>query len=171
MEKISIILWNISTHRNHVVFRKSKPNPFLIIKKSTLTFQNLNEFMNESCFDSDGCNIPRRVEKWKRCIPPINERFKLNFDGSRINGISSSRWVIRDTNETIKIVGSRHLGNVLIITVECVALRDGVLAVRLNDLFNLEIERDFKVIINCYNRKSSLHSLIILLMKDIWGLT
>ena len=46
MEKIGIIPWNIWTHRNHVVFRKSKPNPFLIIEKATLTFQNLNEFTN-----------------------------------------------------------------------------------------------------------------------------
>ena len=38
----------IRTHRNHV-FRKIKPNPFLNIEKATLTFQNLNEFMIESC--------------------------------------------------------------------------------------------------------------------------
>ena len=37
----------------------------------------------------------------------------------------------------------------MIIIVECVALRDGVLVARLNGFFNLEIERDFKVIIDC----------------------
>ena len=67
--------------------------------------------------------------------------------------------------------GSRHLGNVLIINAKCVALRDGVLAARLNGFFNLEIEGDFKVIINCYNKKSILPSSIILLIEDIWGLT
>ena len=94
-----------------MIFRERKPNPFLIIEKATLTFQNLIEFMNGSCFDSEGCNIPRRVEKWIKWIPPINGRFKLKFDGSQINNISDSGWVIRDTNETIKMVGSRHLGN------------------------------------------------------------
>ena len=66
---------------------------------------------------------------------------------------------------------SRHLGNASIITAERVVLRFGILAARLNDFFNLEIEEDIKVIINYYNKKSSLPSLIILLMEDIWGLT
>ena len=69
------------------------------------------------------------------------------------------------------MVGSRHLGNASIITAECVALRDDVLAARLNGFFNLEIKEDFKIIINYYNKKSTLSSLIILLMEDIWGLT
>ena len=61
MEKIGIILCNIWTHGNHVVFRKRKPNIFLIIEKATLTFQNLNEFMNESCFDNEGCVKPEKI--------------------------------------------------------------------------------------------------------------
>ena len=68
------------------------------------------------------------------------------------------------------MAGSRHLGNALIIIAQCVALRDGVLAARLNGFFNLKIERDYKVIIDFYNKKSSLPSSIILLMEDIWGL-
>ena len=36
---------------------------------------------------------------------------------------------------------SRHLGNTSIITMECIALKDG-----------LEIEGDSKVIIDCYNK-------------------
>ena len=115
-------------------------------------------------------DISHRVEKWIRWIPPINGRFKLKFDGSRINNISASGWVIRDTNETIKMVESRYLDNASIINTECVALRDGVLAAILNGFFNLKIEGDFKVIINCYNKKSSLSSSIILLIEDIWGL-
>ena len=155
MEKIGIILWNIWTHRNHVVFRNSKPNPLLIIEKATLTFQNLYEFMNESCFDSEECDITQRVEKWIRWISPINGRFKLNFDGSRINNISASGWVIRDTNETIKMAGSKHLGNASIIIVKCETLRDEILDARLNSFFNLEIEGNSKVIIDCYNKKIS----------------
>ena len=57
--------------------------------------------MSDSYLNNEGCNIPRRVEKWIRWVPPINGRFKLNFDGSKINNISDSRWVIRDTNGTI----------------------------------------------------------------------
>ena len=34
----------------------------------------------------------------------------------------------------------------------------------------MEIKRDSKVIIDCYNKKSSLPNSIILLMEDIWGL-
>ena len=69
------------------------------------------------------------------------------------------------------MTGSRHLGIASIITTVCVALRDGVLAARLNGFFNLEIEGDSKVIIDCYKTKSSLPSSIILLIEDIWGLT
>ena len=53
------------------------------------------------------------------------------------------------------MAGSRHLHNALIIMVECVALRDGVLNATYNGFSNLEIERDSKVIICCYNKKSS----------------
>ena len=45
-----------------------------------------------------------------------------------INNISISGWVIRDSIGIIKMTESRHLGNVSILTAECVALRDGVLA-------------------------------------------
>ena len=43
MGKVSIIIWSIWTHSNQVVFKKIKPNPFLIIKKASSTFQNLHE--------------------------------------------------------------------------------------------------------------------------------
>ena len=36
--------------------------------------------------------------------------------------------VIRDSNRTIKMVGSRHLGNASIIIAKCLTLRDGVIA-------------------------------------------
>ena len=89
MEKIAIILLNISAHKSQVVFRKIKSNPFLILK-AILTFQNLNESISNSCLSNERCNISRRVEKWIRWIPQINGMFKLNFDGSRINNISAS---------------------------------------------------------------------------------
>ena len=50
---------------------------------------------------------------------------------------------------------------------ECVALRDDILTVIYNDFINFQIEGDFKVIINCYNRRSSSPSSIVPLMKDI----
>ena len=45
MEKINIIIWNIWTYRNQIVFRKVKSNPFPIIEKFTLIFQNLIEYL------------------------------------------------------------------------------------------------------------------------------
>ena len=44
----------------------------------------------------------------------------INFDGSRIN------WVIRDSNGIIMVVRSIHLGNTLIIMIECIALKDDI---------------------------------------------
>ena len=79
MEKIAIILWSTWTHRNQAVFRKIKPNPFLIIEKATSSFQNLNELISDDYLTNEGRNVPRKVERWIRWIPPINERFKLNF--------------------------------------------------------------------------------------------
>ena len=107
---------------NHMVFRKIKPNPFLIIEKATSSFQNLNKLMSDDYPTNEGHNVPRKVERWIRWIPPINERFKLNLDGSMINNISASSWVIKNSNGIIKVAGSRHLGNASIIMAECVAL-------------------------------------------------
>ena len=50
-------------------------------------------------------------------------------------------------------------------------MRDDVLTAICNDFTNLEIEGDSKVIIDYYNRISSLPGPIILLMEDIWRLS
>ena len=50
-------------------------------------------------------------------------------------------------------------------------MRDNVLTVIYNDFTNLDIEEDSKVIIDCYNRRSSLPNSIILLIEDIWRLS
>ena len=39
---------------------------------------------------------------------------------------------------TIKMAGNRHLGHASIITIECVALRDGVLTTKLYGFSNME---------------------------------
>ena len=57
-------------------------------------------------------------------------------------------WVIRDSNETIKMVASRRLDNASKIIMECMTLKDGVLAVKNNGFLYLEMEGDSKVIIN-----------------------
>lgn len=72
-----------------------------------------------------------------------------------LNNISASRWVIGDSNGTIKMASSRNLSNTSIIFVECIALKDGVVTTNYNCFMNLEIEMDFKVMIDYYNRKSS----------------
>ena len=66
---------------------------------------------------------------------------------------------------------SRHLDNASIIMMECVALRDGILVATYNGFSNLEIEGNFKVIIDCYNKKGNSPSSIMLLMKDIWRIS
>ena len=80
---------------------------------------------------------------------------------------STLGWVIRDSNGTIKIVTSRHIGNPSIIIAECMTLRDDMLAAKNNRFLNLEIEGDSKIIIDCNNKKNNIHSSIMLLMKDI----
>lgn len=44
------------------------------------------------------------------------------------------------------------------------ALKEGVLVERLNGSLNLEIKRDFKVIIDYFNKKYNILSLIIMLI-------
>ena len=63
--------------------------------------------------------------------------------------------VIIDSNKIIKLAKSIHLGNDSFIVVECITLKDDILDAIYNDFTNLKIERDSKIIINCYNRKSS----------------
>ena len=98
-----------------MVFRKIKLNPFLVIEKTISTFKNLYEFMSDTYLSNKWHFVPHKVEKWIQWIPPIHGKFKLNFDSSRINNISVSSWVIRDSNGTIKKAGNRHLGNASII--------------------------------------------------------
>ena len=86
----------------------------------------------------------------------------------RIKNVNVLGCVIRDSNETIKMVGTKHLDNASIINVEFMTLRNCVLAKKDNCFVNLEIEGNSKVVIYCYNKKSSLLSSIILLMKDVW---
>ena len=85
----------------------------------------------------------------------MNGRFKLNFDDSRIENKSVSRWVIRDCNGTIKMAASRHIGNVLIIITECITLKDSMLVAKNNDFLNLEIEGGLKIVIDCYNNNNN----------------
>ena len=47
--------------RNQVVFRKIKPNPFLVIEKATSTFQNFHEFMSETSLSNER-HFFRKVE-------------------------------------------------------------------------------------------------------------
>ena len=92
-----------------------KPNPFLVIEKATLITQNLQEYNFDPNLHNEGRNVSRTVEKWISLIPPINNRFKLNFDGSRVQNISGLRWVIRNSNGIIKMATCRHIGNSSII--------------------------------------------------------
>ena len=66
----------------------------------------------------------------------------MNFDGSTIKNISALHWVIRDSNGIIKMVACRHISNSLIIIVECLTLRDGMLVVKRKGFLNLDIEGD-----------------------------
>ena len=76
-----LIVFQGAFHPRTKILGGQLPQCSLLRKQATITFQNLNEFMNEFYFDSKGCNIPHRVEKWIRWFLPINKKFKLNFDG------------------------------------------------------------------------------------------
>ena len=75
---------------------------------------------------------------------PINNRFKLKFDGSRVQNISALGWVIRDSNGITKMVACRHIGNSSIIVAKCTTLRDSILTAKRKGFLNLEIEGDSK---------------------------
>ena len=66
MEKIDIIMWNVWTHRNQVVFKKVRSNPFLLIEKTTFIFQNLQEYLFDPYLHNEGQNVFHFVEKWIR---------------------------------------------------------------------------------------------------------
>ena len=50
--------------------------------------------MIDSYLQTEGHNVSRMVEKWIRWIPLINGRFKLNFNGSRIENKSVLGWLL-----------------------------------------------------------------------------
>ena len=150
MEKIFITLWDVWIHINKVFFRKIHLNPFLVIEKVTLNFQNLQNYMIDSFLQIERNNILQMVEKWIRWISLINERFKLNFDGLRIKNKSDSWWIIRDSNGTMEIVTSRHISNVSIIITKWMTLRNDTLANKNTGFLNLEIEGDLRIVIDWY---------------------
>ena len=84
------------------MFKKIKPNPFFIIEKATLIFQNLHGILTKSYLHNEGHIVPSMVEKLIRWTPPINGRFKLNFDGSRVQNRSAL-----DSNGTFKMAANR----------------------------------------------------------------
>lgn len=53
---------------------------------------------------------------------------------------------------------------------ECMTLRDDVLATKNNEFLNQESEGDLKIVIDYYNKKSNIPSSIILSKEDIWKL-
>ena len=77
-------------------------------------------------------------------------------------------WVIRDSNKTIKMTTSRHIGNTSIIIAKCMTLKDNMLVVKNKGFLNLKIKGDSKIIIDFYNKKSNIHNSIMLLIKDTW---
>ena len=81
-------MWNVWNHRNQIVFKEMQPNPFLVIEKATLIFKNLKEYIFDHNLQNEGCDVSQTVEKWICWIPPNNNMFKLNFDGSRVQNNS-----------------------------------------------------------------------------------
>ena len=65
------------------------------------------------------------------------------------------------------MVVCRHISNSSIIVVECMTLRDGMLATKRKGFLNLEIVSDSKIMIDCYNKNINISSSILLLMEDI----
>ena len=125
----------------------------------------------DTLYLNEGRNVTRQVEIWICWIPPINDKFKLNFGGSKVQNKSALGWIIKDSNDIIKMVSCRHVANTLIIVAKCIALRDEILATKSKSHSNLEIEGNKKIIIDCYNRRINTPSSIMLLMEDIWKLS
>ena len=66
-------------------------------------------------------------------------------------------------HDIIRMVSCRHIENSSIIFVKCMTLRDGILAVKSEDLLGLEIEGDSKIVVNCYNKKINILSYIFVI--------
>ena len=94
--------------------------------------------------------------------------FKFNFDGSMIESKSVLGWIIIDSNGIIKMADYRHLGKTSIIILECMTLRVDTLAATNNDFLSLEIEGDFKIVIDYYNNRINVPCSIKILMEEIW---
>ena len=134
IKMMGIIMWNIWDHRNQVIFKNIQLNPFLVIEKDIVIFQNLQYHSIDPHHLSEGYKSSQIVKKLIRWIPPIYDRFKLNFDDPRIKDTNALGWVIRDSNSIIKTVG-------------CMTVRDGILAT--------------KNIIDCYNKMINILSYVI----------
>lgn len=67
-----------------------------------INFQNLQGCLIDSFIQNEGRSVLRVVEKWIRWIPPIDEKFKLNFDELKMGNKSASRGVINALMELLK---------------------------------------------------------------------
>ena len=61
------------------------------------------------------------------------------------------------------MVACRHVGNSLIIVVECMALRDGILAAGNKGFSNIEIEEDSNIAIDYYSKRINIPSSIFII--------
>lgn len=66
---------NIKTYRNRVLFTKIKPNIFLVIKKDSSIFQNIQDYLMDSYYLNEGCYATRQVENG--FVPQINSRLMV----------------------------------------------------------------------------------------------
>ncbi|PRQ36636.1 putative ribonuclease H-like domain-containing protein [Rosa chinensis] len=106
-----------------------------------------------------------RLIRW---LPPLENKFELNFDGSvKHDGMAVAGFVIRNHSGSPVVAGTRKIGSTAVLVAEYTVLKDGLLhALHLN-CSNILVEGDSKLVIDCVNKISDPPWKIRSLVRDI----
>ncbi|KAM5547638.1 hypothetical protein ABKV19_001892 [Rosa sericea] len=107
-----------------------------------------------------------------RWLPPSENKFKLNFDGSvKHDRMAAAGFVIRNHAGSPVVAGTRKIGSTTVLVAECSALKDGLLhALHLN-CSKILVDGDSKLVIDCVNKISDPPWKICSLVRDIQGIS
>lgn len=136
-----IMCWQIWKMRSTVVFNKANTHP---VKVASLAFNMAHDFCNVNKRWVVPTKNQARVIRW---IPPADDVFELNFEGSVKNNGAAGGFVIRNDCGDPVLAGARNLGEVSINVAECLALRDALWMARCRGLQKIVVEGDSKLII------------------------
>lgn len=159
-----MLAWSIWNSRNPLIFNISLPMQINVTIMLLLFLITYYTDVNYSCHTNSFTKRRLPNIKWH---PPDTNFIKVNFEASIIHNQASIGFVLRDHLGNPQVVAAKIVGHTSVLIAEAIALQEGLHTAYLQNIPNVSIEGDSKVLIDCLlDRKLVLWS-INSLVKDI----